>query len=118
MVETFIKRHKVERLRRRRWSGDGRGGWGSFTHDHVLQGMLGEPAVEEHRDEEVDEGRKNHLPGRQEASVGGASPPSSHEPMTGQNLSKGLLLTVIMKGTALIISRMKGTRNTCSQTLP
>lgn len=27
-------------------------------------------------------------------------------------------LTVIMKGTALIISRMKGTRNTCSQTLP
>lgn len=27
-------------------------------------------------------------------------------------------LTVIMKGTALIISRMKGTRSTCSQTLP
>lgn len=27
-------------------------------------------------------------------------------------------LTVIMKGTALIISRMKGTCNTCSQTLP
>lgn len=29
-----------------------------------------------------------------------------------------LPLTVIMKGTALIISRMKGTRSTCSQTLP
>lgn len=27
-------------------------------------------------------------------------------------------LTVIMKGTVLIISRMNGTRNTCSQTLP
>lgn len=29
-----------------------------------------------------------------------------------------LSLTVIMKGTALIISRMKGTRKTCSQTFP
>lgn len=86
---------------------------GSLTHNHVFQGVLGEPAVEEHGDEEVSEGRKNHLSGRQEVSVGG-----SNDRMALPEAGRSLPLTVIMKGTALIISRMKGTRSTCSQTLP
>lgn len=28
-------------------------GGGRVTHDHVLQGALSQPAVEEHRDEDV-----------------------------------------------------------------
>lgn len=31
----------------------GGGGGGRMTHDHVLQGALGQPAVEKHWDEDV-----------------------------------------------------------------
>lgn len=31
------------------------------AHDHVLQGVLGQPAVQKHWDEQVSEGGQNHL---------------------------------------------------------
>lgn len=31
------------------------------AHDHVLQGVLGQPAVQKHRDKQVSEGGQNHL---------------------------------------------------------
>lgn len=45
----FLKKNKIGR---------------SFTHDHVFQRVLGQPAIEKYRDEEVSEGRQNHLPRR------------------------------------------------------
>lgn len=43
----------------RRGNGEGMGG--QVTYDHVLQGALGQPAVEEHRDEDVPYGRPKDL---------------------------------------------------------
>lgn len=37
------------------------GGGGRMTHDHVLQGALGQPAVEKHWDEDVAYGRPEDL---------------------------------------------------------
>lgn len=50
---------EVEEDGRKKGEG-GRDGW-QVTHDHVLQGALGQPAVEEHRDEDVPYGRPKDL---------------------------------------------------------
>lgn len=84
-------------------------GDGSYrAYDHVFQGVLGQPAVQEHGDEQVPQGRPEYLWRRRVRGLGLGAPPSS----------ASCSPTVTMKGSVLIISRMKETRKICSQMLP
>lgn len=81
---------------------------GTAAYDHVLQRVLGQPAVKEHRDEQVPQRRPEDLRARQ---VRQASARAGRQ-------AGGSSLTVMMKGSVLIISRTKDTRKICSQMLP
>lgn len=85
------------------WSWQGPG----LTYNHVLQRMLGQPAVEKHGDEQVPQRWPEDLwcwgevrRGLGSRAWGWGSP------------------TVMMKGSVLIISKTKDTWNICSQMLP
>lgn len=78
------------------------------AYDHVFQGVLGQPAVQKHGDEQVPQGRPEYLWRRRIRGLvlGGAPPLRQGSP------------TVTMKGSVLIISRTKEMRKICSQMFP
>lgn len=94
------------------WVMDGMLGGAGGAHDHVLQRVLGQPAVQKHGDEQVPQRRPEDLRGGGSGGRGRGQGPG------GQGPGSGSSPTVMMKGSVLIISRTKDTRKICSQMLP
>lgn len=81
-----------------------------MTYKHILQRVLGEPAVEKHGNEEMPKGWKEDLQKRDEKTEDNAE--------VLRDERDGWRLTVNKNGTVVTSSRMKWKERICCQMLP